>query len=429
MNAKDIVEAGRSRGLDIDQADGCVVWQGDAAGCKKPAGPLRGTRVALVVAPEFSDFQAYYLAVYLSEYGADVEFVGVEGALWKYTRPNDPEKGLQGMWGMSLNPIPVLGDTRSSYVTIGEAQPGSYDAVIVLGGHSADVLTTSPEALSFLDGAAKAGCMLGAIGEGTLPIITQELIGGRRCTGNHVVSYMLERVGEYTDCPVVRHEGLVTCRDTEYCAEFVRELARHFDPDFRDQEKGSINGRRVVIVAGEDFEDIELVVPVLELLHRGAVVTLATFPPPMRSRPPLIGLDVVMGNFGVSVPLQDVPDDRYEVRLLSSIEPHELDMAVIPGAFCPWNLVAARTPLEWLKQVHGAGRRIAAICHGPIPLSASDLVAGKRVAGVDACRAHVTTMGGEFLPDASAAVDGEIVTGRVPPDIPEFIDAMTYALL
>ena len=30
---------------------------------------------------------------------------------------------------MSLNPIPVLGESRSSYVQLAEAKPGDYDVV------------------------------------------------------------------------------------------------------------------------------------------------------------------------------------------------------------------------------------------------------------------------------------------------------------
>ncbi len=429
MTARKLIEDARARGIEIDDTEGCQVWKGEATGTAKSTGPFAGKRIALLVAPEFSDFQAYYLAEYLSELGANLQFVGVEGALWKYTRPTDPDKGLHGMWGMSLNPIPVLGESRSSYVRVEDAQAGDYDVVVVLGGHSADILTTQETALDFLAAAAKAGSVLGAIGEGTLPLISRRIVEGKRCTGNRIVSYMLERIATYVDRPAVTDDKLVTCRDTEHCAEFVRELARYFDPGFDDGRAGCLQGRRIVVVAGEDFEDIELIVPVLELLHRGATVTLATFPAPARARPPLLGVDVTMGNFGSSVPLQEVPADRYRIRPLQEIAPEELDMVMIPGAFCPWNMVAAGTPIEWLKEVHRAGRAIAAICHGAIPLSAADLVAGKQIAGVGACRDHVSIMGGTFRPEASAIVDGALVTGRVPPDVPEFLDAMTYALL
>ncbi len=428
MRQTQIIESARARGIEVAIDAGVTVWRGSATGKKKPRGPLSGKRVGLVVAPEFSDFQAYYLAEYLSEAGADVQFVGVSGAYWKYTRPTDPAKGVQGMWGMSLDPIPVLGTARCTYTDLSQANPSDYDALVVLGGHSADILTTSPEALEFLSAADAAGCTLAAVGEGTLPLVSQDLIRGRRCTGNRIVSYLLDRVGTFEDEPVVRDERLVTARDTIDTPAFVRELCRLFDETYRDGYCGALEGRRVTVIAGEDFEDIELVVPVLELLFRGAALTLATFPAPKRARPPLVGLKTVMGNFGVSVPLQDIPDDRYDLRELSSITPDQTDLVMIPGAFCPWNMVEARTPLTSLRTFASAGTPIAAICHGAIPLSAAELVSGRQIAGVGACRDHVRIMGGSFLPDASAIVDGAIVTGRVPADVPEFLDAITYAL-
>ncbi|MFW6368392.1 MAG: DJ-1/PfpI family protein [Spirochaetota bacterium] len=429
MTQKTIFDDLRARDVVVDIDGERITLHGNATGNKKQKGPLAGRTFGLLVAPEFSDFQAYYLAEYLSEFGADVRFIGAEGAYWKYTRPNDRDKGLQGMWGMSLNPVPVLRNSRCSYVTVENASVDEYDAIVVLGGHSADILTVSPQALDFLAKCAQAGCVLGAVGEGCLPLISKRLIDGRRCTGNRIVSYMLERLGEYTGRPVVSDGKLVTCRDTEFCGEFARALVRAFDPEFEDTYKGSLVGRRIVLVAGEDFEDIELVAPTLELLHRGASLTLATFSPPLRSRPPMLGVDVVMGNFGVSVPFQDIPGDRYEIRPLAEIGADEFDMVMIPGAFCPWNMVAAATPVDWLRSMHEEGRLIAAICHGAIPLSAADIVRDKHVAGVEAVRDHVAIMGGTYHQEASAIIDGNIVTGRVPPDVPEFVDAMTAALL
>jgi hypothetical protein len=38
-------------------------------------------------------------------------------------------------------------------------------------------------------------------------------------------------------------------------------------------------------------------------------------------------------------------------------------------------------------------------------------------------------MGVKFIPDWAAAIDGQIVSGRTPPEVPEFVDAITAALL
>jgi len=38
-------------------------------------------------------------------------------------------------------------------------------------------------------------------------------------------------------------------------------------------------------------------------------------------------------------------------------------------------------------------------------------------------------MSGKFMPDRAAAIDGQIVSGRTPPEVPEFVDAITAGLL
>ena len=72
---------------------------------------------------------------------------------------------------------------------------------------------------------------------------------------------------------------------------------------------------------------------------------------------------------------------------------------------------------------------IAPICHGPIPVAAADLVKGKKLTGWLASEDAVNIMGGKFMPDWAAAIDGQIVSGRTPPEVPEFVDAITAALL
>jgi putative intracellular protease/amidase len=183
------------------------------------------------------------------------------------------------------------------------------------------------------------------------------------------------------------------------------------------------------VIAGEDFEDIELAVPVLEYLYRGAKVLLATFTPVIRSRPPLVGLDVVQGNFGMSVPLQEIPQSEYEIKKLADVSMDDFDALQIPGAFCPYNIVETATPLEFLKKADAAEKILTYICHGAIPIAAADLIAGKKAAGWEASRDSVEIMGGEYNEKWAAVVDGRHVSGRTPPEIPEYVDAITVALL
>jgi protease I len=420
----------RQTGVEIKEEAGVYIWQGSTVGKIKPAGPLSGKKIGIIAASEFSDFQAYYLASYISEFGGEPVFIIVDWITWKFTRPHIKSKGVRGMFGMSVDPIGVMGDgARHRHKTMNEAKPEDYDALVIMGGHSADVMVADQKVIDFITAAHKNNAVIGSIGGGSLPLIRAKILNGKTVTGNKVVSFMLKKITIFKSIPVVRDERIITARDTVDTPTFVRELCSAFDPDFVPERKDILKGKRILIIAGEDFEDIELAVPVMEYIYRGAKVTLATFPAPVRSRPPLIGMDVVVGNYGLSVPFQEIPEEYYKIVKLSKVRVKNYDVFQIPGAFCPWNMVVADEPVQLLKKVYKANKIVAAICHGPIPLAAADLVEGKKTTGWLACQDALEIMGATYNWQWSAVADGRIVTGRVPDDIPEFIDAVTFALL
>ena len=246
--------------------------------------------------------------------------------------------------------------------------------------------------------------------------------------GIDVVRPFLSRLGSYQDRPVVMDGNLITARDSDATPEFVRALARHFQPSWDDPTEELLRDKRILIVAGQDFEDVELCVPAMEFDQRGAQVILGTFPAPVVLRPPMLGVEVVMGNFGMSVPFQELDAARYPVVPLADLTLDDFDALMIPGAFCPWNCLDEGSPVELCRRAAAAGKVVAAICHGPLVLAAADLVEGRRVAGFTACRDDVITMGAHYDFAWPAMIDGNIVTGRIPDDVPEFVDAITDAL-
>ncbi|MGQ9617153.1 MAG: hypothetical protein ACUVWJ_12235, partial [Spirochaetota bacterium] len=91
------IDIARETGIDIIEKDGAIIWTGPKGGNIKPVGPLANKRVGCLVASEFSDFQAYYVASYIGEFGGRLDFILVDQVKWKFTRPNIKEKGVQGM--------------------------------------------------------------------------------------------------------------------------------------------------------------------------------------------------------------------------------------------------------------------------------------------------------------------------------------------
>lgn len=421
--------AAKATGIELVDNDGVLIWQGEYGGQTKPQGPLAGKKIACIVGSEFSDFQAYYLASYIGEFGGELNFLLVDWVTYKFTRPNIKTKGVVGMWGVTLDPIPVMGPSKHGCLNLKDAEASDYDAVVIIGGHSADVIVTEPEVEEFLKAMTDGGGVVGGIGAGLLPLIRAGLVHGKKVTGNCISSYMLDRIADYQKAPVVVDGRVITAQDTINTPEFVRALCTAFDSSFSDDRHGCLTGKKGLIIAGEDFEDIELAVPLMEFLYRGAEITLATFTPVIRSRPPLVGLDVVQGNFGMSVPLQEIPADEYNLKRLNDVTMDEFDWLFIPGAFCPWNLVEAQTPLEFLKKANAAGKILTYLCHGPIPIAAAGLIEGRKATGWQASKDSIEIMGGQYNENWAAVIDANHVSGRTPPEIPEFVDAVTARLL
>ncbi len=427
--ASPFLEVAKQTGISIIQDGAVTAWTGKYGGNIKPNGPLKGKRIGVITASEFSDWQAYYFVSYIGEYGGICEFLLVDWVNWKEVRPNTPAKGVHGMWGLSVSPVPVMGgDKPEKYKSLKKADPKDYAAVIVMGEHAGDVMVTEKEVIDFIKKAADNGSVVGGIGGGIMPMISAGVLNGKKCTGSKVVDYMLKKIGHFENAPVVTDGKIITGRDTASTAEFFRALCTALDPNFKDPRKNILAGKKIMIMVAEDFEDIELCVPYLEFKYRGAEVIIGAFPPETKSRPALLGLDVIHGNFGVSIPFQEIPESHYKIIKAKDLKMSDFDALMIPGAFNPWQIVATGAT-EFLKDAYAAGKLITAICHGPIPLAVADLLKGRKSAGWLAVKDSVNIMGGQFMPDWAAAIDGRIVTGRTPPEIPEFVDAITEALL
>ena len=70
-----------------------------------------------------------------------------------------------------------------------------------------------------------------------------------------------------------------------------------------------------------------------------------------------------------------------------------------------------------VKMAHEKGKVIAAICHGPQMLIEANIVRDKKMASWKSVITDLKNAGAAFI-DASAVVDGNIVTSRFPDDLP-----------
>ncbi|NLE43249.1 MAG: type 1 glutamine amidotransferase [Chloroflexi bacterium] len=188
-----------------------------------------------------------------------------------------------------------------------------------------------------------------------------------------------------------------------------------------------LSGKTIAIIVAQEYEDIELLYPVLRLSEEGARILVIAVQRGSHPRPYLFDKPV-MGRFGHPVPIPVMPEGpRYTMAALDTVQADDIDGLLFPGGFSPDALRQDEEVLALTRACHAQGKLLAAICHGPWVLISAGLMEGRRATAYRAVRDDLINAGAEFV-DVPAVTDGNIVTGRVPNDLPEFCQAIIESL-
>jgi protease I len=163
----------------------------------------------------------------------------------------------------------------------------------------------------------------------------------------------------------------------------------------------------VAILVGPEYEDLEVWYPKLRLEEAGYATPLVG-----------IGEPTYSGKWGYPAPV-DCHVRDVEARTLTGI--------LAPGGWAPDKLRRDPALLELVRAVHGAGGLVATICHGPWILISAGIVRGRRLTSTVGIRDDVVNAGAVWV-DEPTVIDGNIVSARVPKDLPAFGVAMLEVL-
>jgi protease I len=164
----------------------------------------------------------------------------------------------------------------------------------------------------------------------------------------------------------------------------------------------------VLLLAADDFEDMELLYPLYRLREEEATVTVA-------------GLDdhPVTGKKGHGPVAVDTTVDR--------VSADGFDALVIPGGYAPDKLRRSEAVLDLVRAFDDAGKPIAFICHaGWVPISAK-IIKGRRATSVAAIRDDMVNAGADWV-DQATVVDGNLISARTPADLGPWMKALLAAL-
>jgi protease I len=188
-----------------------------------------------------------------------------------------------------------------------------------------------------------------------------------------------------------------------------------------------LSGKKVAIIVAHEFEDVELLFPLLRLSEEGAEIVVVPVREGLHPRPHVEGKPVT-GRFGHTVPIPVMAEgNRYSVSSVEELSADDVDCILFPGGYSPDALRLHQGTLDLVRECHQRGKLLAAICHGPWILISAGIMAGKQATGYVAVRDDLVNAGAEFV-DVPAVRDGNIITGRVPDDLPEFCQEIIKAM-
>jgi protease I len=165
--------------------------------------------------------------------------------------------------------------------------------------------------------------------------------------------------------------------------------------------------RKVVMVLANNFEDAEAIDPKVHLEGLGAeVVTVG----PQRGQ--------VQGKKGGVLEVE---------KTFAEVSPEEFDLLVIPGGGAPENLRIVDEAVDFTRRFVESGKPVGAICHGAQLLISAKVLDGRTLTAVNKIRDDVKNAGGNYV-DKELVVDGNLITSRVPGDLPVFNDALGKAI-
>ena len=164
---------------------------------------------------------------------------------------------------------------------------------------------------------------------------------------------------------------------------------------------------QVAILVGPEYEDLEVWYPKLRLEEAGYDAPLVG-----------IGESSYKGKHGYPAKAD---------AQISEIHASELVGVLAPGGWAPDKIRRDKAVLELIRSVDSAGGLVATICHGPWILISAGILKGRRLTSTVGIRDDVVNAGATWV-DEEVVIDGNIISSRVPKDLPAFGAAMVQWL-
>jgi protease I len=169
-----------------------------------------------------------------------------------------------------------------------------------------------------------------------------------------------------------------------------------------------LTGKKVAILVEQYYQELEVWYPLLRLREAGAEVTTVG---------PEAG-GVYKSKLGYPV--------KADISIATA-NAAEFDAVVVPGGWAPDYMRRDARMIDFIKKADAAGKPIAAVCHGGWLFCSAGVFRGRKATCFHSIKDDVINAGANYV-DAEVVVDGNLITSRIPDDLPAFCRAIIAAL-
>ena len=166
--------------------------------------------------------------------------------------------------------------------------------------------------------------------------------------------------------------------------------------------------KKILAIVSNDYEELELWYPVLRLREAGYVVDIAGEK----------NKEAYLGKHGL--PIQStISFDEVNVNDYAGL--------IIPGGWAPDKLRRYEKVIEIVQIMNQQKKVIGAICHAAWVLVTAGILSGRKMTSVECISPELKYAGAEWI-NKSCVIDGNLVTSRTPPDLPDYMIGYLNAL-
>jgi deglycase len=164
---------------------------------------------------------------------------------------------------------------------------------------------------------------------------------------------------------------------------------------------------QIAVLAENQYQELELWYPLLRLREEGANVLV---------------VGPAEQTYGSKLGYPVTPD-----LAVGEVDAADFDAVVIPGGFAPEGMRRHKPMIEFVRKVHDQGSLVAAICHAGWILASAGIARNRQVTCVALIKDDVIHAGGKYV-DQAVVRDGNIITSRLPSDLPVFCKEIVHYL-